>query len=287
MRTRLSGFSPGADLRVRAYDGIVTDLWTVGCAASAGGEYVARDPRIVVILEGAGHGDIAVDLPTGGRKSRPGNAVTVSYIPADYPIRAEITGLARLRHLDIHFDPTALARRCPNVLDRTRLETPRVLVTNERVASLAGLIAADCASDAPRHALFGESLTLALITETLEIDAPADKGGAPLRPAALRRVIAHLEAHATETVRVRDLADLVGLSESHFCRNFKAATGLTPHRWQMRARIEKAQALLTERPCLLTDVAAATGFADHSHFSRVFRKMTGTSPSAWLASRGG
>jgi AraC family transcriptional regulator len=32
---------------------------------------------------------------------------------------------------------------------------------------------------------------------------------------------------------------------------------------------------------LLSEVALACGFADHSHFSRVFTRQTGLSPGVW------
>lgn len=76
-----------------------------------------------------------------------------------------------------------------------------------------------------------------------------------------------------------------GLSQSHFSRAFKASTGMAPYRWQLDARIRRAQALLLDTRASLDEVAEATGFADAVHFGRTFRKLTGATPAAWRRDR--
>lgn len=95
----------------------------------------------------------------------------------------------------------------------------------------------------------------------------------------------HLEAHLPERVELAYLAALVGLSQSHFARAFKAATGMAPYRWQLDARIRRAQRLLLDTPAPLDEIAAATGFADAVHFGRTFRRLTGATPAAWRRDR--
>jgi AraC family transcriptional regulator len=56
---------------------------------------------------------------------------------------------------------------------------------------------------------------------------------------------------------------------------------LSPHQWQLNARITKAQELLLSGALSLSEVALITGFAEQSHFTRVFKSVTGTSPAAW------
>ena len=58
-----------------------------------------------------------------------------------------------------------------------------------------------------------------------------------------------------------------------------------PYRWQLDARIRRAQALLIDTNASLDDVAEATGFADAVHFGRTFRKLTGATPAAWRHDR--
>jgi transcriptional regulator GlxA family with amidase domain len=82
-------------------------------------------------------------------------------------------------------------------------------------------------------------------------------------------------------VRLKELSAIVGLSQSQFGRAFKASTGLSPHQWQLNARITKAQELLLAGALPLSEVALVTGFAEQSHFNRVFKSVTGTSPAVW------
>jgi transcriptional regulator GlxA family with amidase domain len=60
---------------------------------------------------------------------------------------------------------------------------------------------------------------------------------------------------------------------------------MAPYRWQLDARIRRAQALLLDARPTLDQVAEAAGFADAVHFGRTFRKFTGATPAAWRNDR--
>jgi AraC-like DNA-binding protein len=77
------------------------------------------------------------------------------------------------------------------------------------------------------------------------------------------------------------LAEQCGLSVNYFSRAFKECTGLPPHQWLIRRRIEVARALLSNPDISLAEVALICGFADQSHFTRVFSRVMGISPGAW------
>jgi AraC family transcriptional regulator len=83
------------------------------------------------------------------------------------------------------------------------------------------------------------------------------------------------------SISMGDLAAACGLSASHFARVFRKTTGFAPHTWLLRARVQRAMALLRQRDAVVSDVAAACGFANQSHFARVFTRQIGMSPSAW------
>src|SRR5205085_2073765 len=110
---------------------------------------------------------------------------------------------------------------------------------------------------------------------------PSAADGKGLAPWQLRRVVEYLDAHLPKHVPLAELAELAGLSQSHFSRAFKASTGMAPYRWQLDARIRRAQALLLDARASLEQVAEATGFADAVHFGRTFRKLTGATPAVW------
>jgi AraC family transcriptional regulator len=105
------------------------------------------------------------------------------------------------------------------------------------------------------------------------------RGG--LTPVALRRVREFIAAHLRQGVRLEQLAAVAGLSCYHFARSFKLSTGLSPHAFVVRCRIEEAKRLLTGTTLPVAEVARRTGFNGPSQLSTRFRAMTEQTPSAY------
>ncbi|MEB2845449.1 helix-turn-helix domain-containing protein [Rhizobiales bacterium RZME27] len=281
MQNRIEGFAVGS-LHRRAWNGIVADLWDVECGSYAGGHYVARDPRLFIVLDHSGKGCPTVKRsPTdgGGRQDR--STSPISYVPADMELWVDIEGVQRLRHLDLHFDATGIGRRLMEEIDPDRLNHPNLLFADASIMSLAELIAKEIANPTPLHDLYGDSLCLALIISALKVEKANTRRRSALAPWQLRRATEFIEAHCLRNIRLEELAELTGLSQSHFSHSFKVSTGMAPHQWQVKARLDKAKALLTDSDQPLTAIAAETGFADQAHFTRVFRQHIGTTPARW------
>lgn len=77
------------------------------------------------------------------------------------------------------------------------------------------------------------------------------------------------------------MASSAGLTSSHFCRIFKRATGTTPHRYVMNARLNRAQELLCESDVPIAAIADRLGFTSQSHFTRAFQRHSSLTPSGW------
>jgi AraC-like DNA-binding protein len=105
------------------------------------------------------------------------------------------------------------------------------------------------------------------------------RGG--LSPSQLRRTQALIDAHLDANIRIADLAKPCGLSSSYFVQAFKKSTGMTPHRWLLHRRVERAKSLLCEGRMPASEIALACGFANQSHFSRVFGAIVGCPPASW------
>lgn len=101
-------------------------------------------------------------------------------------------------------------------------------------------------------------------------------GGLP--PRRLQRVFAHVRENIAEDLAVADLAQVVGMSQYYFSKLFKLSTGITPHQYVMRQRVEHAQELLRDSNTPLAEIATRVGFETQSHFTSVFRRLAGATP---------
>ncbi|MBT2134195.1 AraC family transcriptional regulator [Croceibacterium sp. LX-88] len=97
----------------------------------------------------------------------------------------------------------------------------------------------------------------------------------------LKRVEAFVEAGLSEPLSLSDLAKSAGLSRMHFAAQFRAATGMRPHEYVVRRRIQRAQEILRTSDMPLAEVALAVGFQTQAHFTTVFRRMVSESPARW------
>jgi len=111
--------------------------------------------------------------------------------------------------------------------------------------------------------------------------APRRRSRAPLPNWRLRRVEAHIDTNIEETVTLADLARVAGLSPMHFAAQFRAATGVRPHEFLLRRRIDHAQAMLADPRARLVDVALSVGFQTQAHFTTVFKRFVGETPHRW------
>jgi AraC family transcriptional regulator len=113
--------------------------------------------------------------------------------------------------------------------------------------------------------------------------APGVRGGLPAW--AARKVIAHVEANLSRRIPIGELARLLGLSASHFCRVFKCTLGASPRDYVLRRRIQMAQELMLTTPEPLSSIAARCGMCDQQHFTRSFHRLVGETPHSWRRSR--
>jgi AraC family transcriptional regulator len=138
--------------------------------------------------------------------------------------------------------------------------------------------------------LYADYLSIAIIARLL---ASANRLGTVERPKVgelarwrLKRAIDYVEAQLDKPLRLADVASSAGLTRMHFAAQFRAATGLRPHEYLLRRRIERAQEMLLGTGMSLVDVALSVGFQTQAHFTSVFKRYVGQPPRAWRESRG-
>lgn len=87
----------------------------------------------------------------------------------------------------------------------------------------------------------------------------------------------YVVAHLDEPIEVATLASIAGRSPFHFTRVFTRSVGMTPHRYVVHLRLQRAIELVRDGRSGLAEIAARTGFADQSHLSRWVRRVHGVS----------
>jgi AraC family transcriptional regulator len=101
----------------------------------------------------------------------------------------------------------------------------------------------------------------------------------------LARLRDYVMAHLDEPIDVASLARVAGRSPFHFSRVFTRSVGVTPHRYIVRLRLQRAVELVGDGEVSLAQVAFRTGFADQSHLARWVRRVHGVSLTQLAADR--
>ncbi|WP_018609126.1 helix-turn-helix domain-containing protein [Uliginosibacterium gangwonense] len=107
--------------------------------------------------------------------------------------------------------------------------------------------------------------------------AAADSSIKPPRLEAVKTLILD---RCSEHLPLETLAETAGMSRYHFIRAFQRSVGMTPHAWQLDARINRARALL-EQGMPLAQIALTLGFADQAHFQRAFKQRVAVTPNQY------
>ncbi|GAA0711608.1 AraC family transcriptional regulator [Aquimarina litoralis] len=77
---------------------------------------------------------------------------------------------------------------------------------------------------------------------------------------------------------IEDYAYLTGRSISTFRRDFKSKFGVSPKKWLVQRRMEKAALLLKDTPSSVTAIAQQVGYENTSHFIKIFQNKFSLSP---------
>jgi AraC family transcriptional regulator len=164
---------------------------------------------------------------------------------------------------------------------------PRLGGDDPSLARLA-LCVRDALYDAdPAGPLMVDYLAHALATRLVQNHSNVQAGlsrnlsGRGLDRKSVAKVVDFIRAHIDGPISLADLAATVGLSVTHFARQFKASTGMAPHRLVISMRVDRAKALLTETTQSIAEVALDCGFAHQEHLTRVFAMHLGVTPAAF------
>jgi len=138
-----------------------------------------------------------------------------------------------------------------------------------------------------KHPLNGDTVfeigSMTKVFTSLVLMDTAQKGEVPLTDPVSKYLPASVKVpeRNNKKITLQDLALAAGLSRMYFAAQFRAATGLRPHEYLLKRRIERAVELLKRAEISLVDVALTVGFQTQAHFTTVFKRFAGDTPYQW------
>ena len=207
-----------------------------------------------------------------------------SIVPAGQPYSAQWRG--ELEEVSIFLPPAVLSRLAAESLMTDRVELIEGCgVQDQFIRELGIMLAAEIVSPHPAGRLYAESLVDTLAAHmlrhytTASRRLPETNGG--LSGHKLRRATDYIQGNLSRDLSLAEIACVVDLSTFHFVRAFKQATGLTPYRYLLNSRIERAKQLLAETELPLAEISYLVGFNSQSHFTTSFRRLARLTPKTF------
>lgn len=265
--------------RRAAWDGICLEHFRFRAGQMP--EHAHKEHLVIVPLSENCNGEIRTASGFRVRGQSRGGACV---IPSGHALSARLEGEAE--HLALYLEPSLILRAAAESRAPSGVEVVERCSSNDPVINHVGMaLLAELDSEGLSGRLYAESLANVLAVHLLRhytaAESRAQKLMGGLSGQKLRAVMDFIAENYEQDLSLSELAQVAGMSTFHFAREFKRATGTTPHQYLIKFRVERAKALLTESEMPLVEVGFRSGFSHQSHFSRLFRRLTGTTPLSY------
>jgi AraC-like DNA-binding protein len=97
----------------------------------------------------------------------------------------------------------------------------------------------------------------------------------------MKKAIDYMQSKLDQKLTVKEIADRLNLSSSHFSNIFKKSTGMSPIDYFIYLKMQKACLLLNSSKGRIKSIAFVLGYDDPFYFSRIFKKHMGISPEQY------
>ena len=94
-------------------------------------------------------------------------------------------------------------------------------------------------------------------------------------------VVKYIDSHITKNISNEILGSIINMSPNSFLRLFRQEIKISPQKYILKRKIEKASVMLHYSNYSIDEIAQKTGFNDRFYFSRVFKKIMHISPAAY------
>ena len=195
----------------------------------------------------------------------------------------EYSSLSDLRLTNILYRPNCATYNLECAQDAEVRTSRHWQVNEEALRELRPIIEAlsrETMRTDPLSKLMAETLfiQLNLILQRNRFAPEAAKLPAPTR---LGHLLSYIRHNCAEEVDFDDLSRRFGFSPRNLTRVFRDATGVTPHDYLIKVRINRAMRALGGKSDSITEIAYDCGFNDGNYFSYCFSKLAGLTPSEY------
>ncbi|WP_427161975.1 helix-turn-helix transcriptional regulator [Aliinostoc sp. HNIBRCY26] len=188
--------------------------------------------------------------------------------------------------IELFLEPETLARAVCEYVDVDKIElVPQLQLRDPLIQQMGMALKTELEIGQADSKLYADSMSTALSAHLLRRYAshkpqnPNCSNGLPKYK--LKAAIDYIHAHLDQNLTLDKIAASVYMSSHYFASLFKQSTGMTPHQYVTKCRIEKAKQLLRKHELPLVEICQQVGFQNQSHFTRVFRQHTATTPKAY------
>lgn len=180
-------------------------------------------------------------------------------------------------------EPDFLAQIAHESVNADRVELLPTFAKPDPILHYIGsLLEIELDSDGANSRLYVDGLTTALSAHLLRqyctVRQPIRDYKNGLPKYNLKQAINYIQAHLAEDISLEMIATELGMSRYYFCRLFKQSTGISPHQYVIKCRIEQAKELLLQGQKSIAEVAFQVGFTSQSHFTKHFKRLVGVTP---------
>ena len=90
--------------------------------------------------------------------------------------------------------------------------------------------------------------------------------------------IQYIYEHINESIRISDISEFVGLSQSYLSEMFKNEMGINLNAFIIEKKLEEAKILLSFSEREISEISNYLSFSSQSYFQNVFKKKIGITP---------
>lgn len=202
--------------------------------------------------------------------------------PAATPVSVRLHEACEVLHL--YLEPALMAQLTVEVADIDSLELiPQFKLDDSLIYQIGIALKAKLEFNGLCDRLYTESMAMAISahpihyysTQNLKIRSYSDG----LSQARLQRAMEYIHEHLAQNPSVTEIAQMLQMSPYYFSHLFKQSTGITPHQYLLKCRIEQAKQLLKTTNLSIASIAIQVGFVDQSHLARHFKRQVGFLPN--------